>query len=486
MEKENRKRMEEKLEWFCPACAQGVRLPARLARHMISCCPELCAATTEGPVSEARAVLRRMPSDLQRSDCEDEDEAEAKRHEAFWKELRARPNKAGPLTPGDDAKAKEALAFAEKREEEIRRAASFIAFHLCRPAGERVRGGDNEDEDFTALTTPVTLPLPERIKIVRKSLSLSEKRLDKLLKLYIRSEPLVADDQGLDVIYEDEYWLCANKPPFVRTAPRHRFEGNSMVNRAIGYVRRKRASGEGQANPHVLHRLDMDTSGVLLYSKDKDLCAFVQTLFRERRVKKHYLAICCGNPPDHFIADSALERKTDHEIAMKVTAEGEESEATKPSKTLFVTIARSVKGATPAGSNGPYSLRLSELHPFDSSSMDLEDGKNNHFCLICAIPLTGRTHQIRLHVADAGFPIIGDTLYGMLSEELMERQALHAFKLKLNEVPEGVPDPSEAGFLAPLPQDMASCLAKLGIDNTMGVEEIETIVQTALSSGAFD
>ena len=84
------------------------------------------------------------------------------------------------------------------------------------------------------------------------------------------------------MVYEDDVWLCANKPPFVRTAPRHRFEGNSMVNRAIGYVRGKSGAQDGppQENPRVLHRLDMDTSGVLLYSKDRDVAAHVQGLFR--------------------------------------------------------------------------------------------------------------------------------------------------------------------------------------------------------------
>lgn len=124
------------------------------------------------------------------------------------------------------------------------------------------------------------------LSLASPSLALSASILLTLLGIHVvhqRSEPLVADDAGdFDLVYEDDVWLCANKPPFVRTAPRHRFEGNSMVNRAIGYVRGKSGVQDGppQENPRVLHRLDMDTSGVLLYSKDRDVAAHVQGLFR--------------------------------------------------------------------------------------------------------------------------------------------------------------------------------------------------------------
>ena len=474
------------MEWHCPACNQGVKLPERLARHMFRCCPELCSAdTVGGPIGRSRSILRRIPREhslaAQGGDEESVDAAQG--HEATWKKLRQRPNKAGPLTSEEERDARAALAFAVGREEEVRAAASFVAFHLKPETGK----DESVEEEFEVVTSPVTIPLERRAESVQARLGLSADRVDKLLRLYIRSEPLVADSDPLDVIFEDSHWLCVNKPPRVRTAPRHRFEGQSMVNRAIGYLRRKSQSAP---NPHVLHRLDMDTSGVLLISKQKDLAAFVQKQFREREVKKQYLCICCGSAPDHFVVDAALERMKDHEVAMRVApapaavagggggggGEGEASTGAKASKTLFVTVARS---QDPVAHEN---LDFSELHPFDSlRSMDL--GARHTYSLICAIPLTGRTHQIRIHVAHAGYPIIGDTLYGLTCSDLMERQALHAFKLKLGRVQEGVHE-AENGFLAPLPGDMAACLGKVKI-GTHEVGDIERFVQDTIDRGVF-
>ena len=94
------------MEWACPACAQGVRYPERLARHMVRCCPELCAASTDGPLGQARAVAGRIPKEL-RTRAAPEDPGEAERHGLCWRDLRARPNKAGPMTPDEERRARE-------------------------------------------------------------------------------------------------------------------------------------------------------------------------------------------------------------------------------------------------------------------------------------------------------------------------------------------------------------------------------------------
>ena len=96
----------EVMEWACPACAQGVRYPERLARHMVRCCPELCAASTDGPLGQARAVAGRIPKEL-RTRAAPEDPGEAERHGLCWRDLRARPKKAGPMTPDEERRARE-------------------------------------------------------------------------------------------------------------------------------------------------------------------------------------------------------------------------------------------------------------------------------------------------------------------------------------------------------------------------------------------
>jgi len=103
----------------------------------------------------------------------------------------------------------------------------------------------------------------------------------------MRAVPLAADQDPIDVLYEDDDLLAVNKPPGVISAPKHRYTGGSMVNRVIG------ARG---VEPHVIHRLDMNTSGVLLFAKSKEAVRVLHAQFRARKVKKRYLALVAGVP----------------------------------------------------------------------------------------------------------------------------------------------------------------------------------------------
>ena len=230
------------------------------------------------------------------------------------------------------------------------------------------------------------------------------------------------------------------------------------------------------------------TPRVLLYSKDRDVAAHVQGLFRCVRAgtttiyssaiflnprararpytqgeesEQKCLCICCGDPPPHFVVDTALERMEDHEVAMRwclatgrplpVQAQqdllsrwqgeqhrrspsriGDLQRRRRPNPPLPA-LSRSPKGPQSPSEHGPQSSTQA-----DFAKVGLDRGACASFCLICAIPLTGRTHQIRLHVASAGFPIVGDPLCTALSDELMPRQALlHAFKLTLRRFARG-------------------------------------------------
>ena len=199
--------------------------------------------------------------------------------------------------------------------------------------------------------------------------------------------------------------------------------------------------------------------------------------------------------------DAPLERDENHDIAMKVTSppagDGHSghgagsgcssgsgaatpSDQSKPSKTLFVTVARNVALGQGGEAAEALEWQLGETRPYGEKLplAGLEAGRPapKEACLICAIPLTGRTHQIRLHVAHAGYPIIGDPVYGVLCDAAMDRQALHAFKLQVVEEP---PLVNRAGFLAPLPPDMRRCLDILGIESK-SVEDINAMVAEAL------
>jgi 23S rRNA-/tRNA-specific pseudouridylate synthase len=114
-------------------------------------------------------------------------------------------------------------------------------------------------------------------------------RVQAMLKAAMRAVPLVADPEALEVLYEDADFLAVNKPAGVRSTPIHRYTGGSMVNRAVGYL---------GAPPFVVHRLDMNTSGVLLLVKTRAVVGGIQRQFRwaHRWCECQALASCRAVP----------------------------------------------------------------------------------------------------------------------------------------------------------------------------------------------
>ena len=143
------------------------------------------------------------------------------------------------------------------------------------------------------------------------ALGVSPDRVRSTLRRASRAVPLVADPTPLDVIHEDDDVLVVNKPPGLRFHPVHRFEGNSLLSRAIGHVRRgsRRDDEDDDGDPceedahvpHVVHRLDMDTSGVCVLVKRPELVDGFARQFRgdagEYRAVKEYLAVGVGEAP---------------------------------------------------------------------------------------------------------------------------------------------------------------------------------------------
>ena len=119
----------------------------------------------------------------------------------------------------------------------------------------------------------------------------------------MRAVPLPADHDPIDVIYEDDDLIGLNKQYGVITAPKHRYVGGSLVNRIIG------ARG---LEPGVLHRLDMNTTGVVLFAKKRDVVPAVHAQFREKTAKKEYLAVVVGVPTwEQLEVDGPIERCDD-------------------------------------------------------------------------------------------------------------------------------------------------------------------------------
>jgi len=240
----------------------------------------------------------------------------------------------------------------------------------------------------------------------------------------------------LEVIYEDEFFLVLNKPPGMVVHPAKGHWRGTMVN-ALQYHFQKLSKVAGPHRPGIVHRLDRDTSGVIVVAKDDLAHANLARQFESRCVRKEYLAITCGvlDRDSDFIERPLGPHPTHRE---KMAIRGPE-DGGKEAMSYYEVVER-----------------------FDG------------FTLVRIIPKTGRTHQIRVHLAHVGCPVLADHAYGgrrslYLSEiappgtfeqdrMLIDRQALHASKIWLHHP--RIREPME--FEAPLPRDFADTLAALG------------------------
>lgn len=278
----------------------------------------------------------------------------------------------------------------------------------------------------------------------------TEERAKRLLKAAGKAIPIPADHDPIEIIHEDDLLLCLNKPKFVITAPKHRFEGGSMVNRVLG--------NKGKL-PFVVHRLDMNTSGVLLFAKSSKAASLLHEQFRNKTPRKTYLALVLGVPnwdrSSYTTIDAPIGQSPVEKVARTVvTAEDVDG---KDAATEFKVL---------AFSQSPVDFQAYQvakcIEPATKESF--ESGEIMHASLVECRPLTGRTHQIRVHLAHAGFPIIGDDLYGVTGP-CIDRHALHAASIVFKH-PGDVEANREEPFCvrAPLPPDMKRALDAMRID----------------------
>ena len=240
-------------------------------------------------------------------------------------------------------------------------------------------------------------------------------------KRYSRSIVMPAEASGgasLEVVYEDEDLLAVAKPIGIPVQPRHRFEARSMVNRAIGYLRR---------TPYTLHRLDAPTSGLLLFAKSVLAARDVQRQFRMRLTRKTYLAVLLGVPEqDAFIVDAPIAFDP-HDRTRSVVVAEPPPEHPSAQAILAARLRREPSSPTMAaallGLQGKASLTEFEVV-----------GRSDRAAACIVRPLTGRMHQIRVHADLLGHPLAGDTQYGVQLQPTSprcERLLLHAHALQI-------------------------------------------------------
>jgi len=201
---------------------------------------------------------------------------------------------------------------------------------------------------------------------------------------YDLSELALIPDIDLPVLYEDDDCIVINKPTGVLTHSKGTFNPEATV---ATFLRSRMQGMEGE-RAGIVHRLDRATSGVIICAKNQAALSFMQKQFSERKVKKTYIAVISGKlTPETAIIDMPIERNPKAPATFRVGANG------KHAITHYQTLQT-----------------------------------NEHYSLLELKPETGRTHQLRVHLAQQGHPIVGDILY---DGKPAERLFLHALSLEI-------------------------------------------------------
>ena len=257
---------------------------------------------------------------------------------------------------------------------------------------------------------------------------------------------LVPEPIPLDIVYEDEHFLALNKQADLIVHPaRGRWTG-TLVNGLVHYGTKWSLAG-GNWRPGILHRLDRNTTGIMLVAKSEEAHWRLARQFENRTITKNYTAVCHGIP--HLLCD-VIDRPIGQDRYIREKQAVRKLEAGgKPAVTRYEVLETF---EAPAGAT----LGESE-HPSDRKLPRPPE----KFSLVRLFPKTGRTHQLRVHMTAIGHPMVGDTMYGgrpfHLGDFAFQRQALHATEITFVH-----PVTLNAMTLvAPLPPDMQQLLSIL-------------------------
>jgi 23S rRNA pseudouridine1911/1915/1917 synthase len=245
---------------------------------------------------------------------------------------------------------------------------------------------------------------------------------------------LVGEALELSVLFEDEHLLVIDKPAGIAVHPGAGISRGTVVHGLLHQVSDLAGVG-GELRPGIVHRLDKDTSGCLAVAKSEKALHGLQALFKAREVEKRYRALVHGEPPESGEIDTLIGR---HPVDRKRFSS--RVKAGRRAVTRFRVLARAAQAAW----------------------LEVE-------------LLTGRTHQIRAHLADKGWPLFCDKLYGGTRREgpeapervrraaqVLGRQGLHAFRLAFDHPVTGARVECEA----PLPADLRAALLALGLSSS--------------------
>lgn len=233
-------------------------------------------------------------------------------------------------------------------------------------------------------------------------------------EIELKAEPI-----SFSILYEDDHLIAIDKPPglVVHPAPGNWF--GTVVNGLLYHCEQLQRK-DTSLRPGIVHRLDKDTSGVLIAAKSLEMQQKLTSLFASRQIYKEYFTVCIGKPSDGEVS-APIGRHPIHRKQMAIVPNG------KPALSHIKTL-----------------------------------GWNEKLSFVRVIIETGRTHQIRVHLKSKGTPVLGDVLYGnpSLNEYYCaRRQLLHAAKMKFRHPLTN----QELELTAPIPPDMLRHIRKMHI-----------------------
>lgn len=232
----------------------------------------------------------------------------------------------------------------------------------------------------------------------------------------LKEAAVEAQDIPLDILYQDEDVVLVNKPCGMVVHPAAGNADGTLVNALLYHIKDLSGIG-GEMRPGIVHRLDKDTSGVLIIAKNDNAHRLLSEQLKARTMEKHYLAVAQGGfPKDEGCIDAPIGRHPIDRKRMAVVKDG------RPSRTQYQVI-EALKGAT----------------------------------LLDVNLLTGRTHQIRVHMASIGHPLLGDVIYGAKRPvHPVKRLMLHAYWVEFTHPRTG----ERMRIQAPIPDAFSSACEK--------------------------
>jgi 23S rRNA pseudouridine1911/1915/1917 synthase len=252
---------------------------------------------------------------------------------------------------------------------------------------------------------------------------------ERIVYEYSGEQKFAATGMDIPILFENNDLIIVDKPAGIPVHPAPGYKGSTLIDELLLTHPEIQMIGEDAARPGVVHRLDKDTSGAMLIAKNQIAFEHLKDAFATHKVKKEYIALVCGNlTENHGFINTPIGR---HPTDFRKMSAKNPKEAKESSTEFFV-----------------------EAHYIFSPI----ERKVDEYTQIKVKLHTGRTHQIRVHMASIGFPLAGDSLYGKKHYVIPElhRQFLHAQSIEV-QLPDGVWIEAKSE----LPQDLSKVLDSL-------------------------